>query len=211
MQANRNGYFYVLDRTNGKFVRAAPFVQSLNWAKGVDTSGRPILTGRIPTTDGTLICPGINGATNWFSPSYSPDTGLFYVIALEGCNLFFAKTEKFVTGQTFYNTGTTLPPKENSQKILLAISPSDGKAVWSYPQVGSGRSWSGTLSTAGGLLFFGDDSESFEAVDASTGRALWHFNTGQIMRASPMAYAVDGVQYVSVASGSDVFSFSLLN
>jgi alcohol dehydrogenase (cytochrome c) len=210
MQANRNGYFYVLDRTNGKFLRATPFVQSLNWAKGVDTSGRPILTGRIPTTDGTLICPGINGAANWFSPSYSPDTGVFYVIALEGCNLFFAKTEKFVPGQTFYNTGTTLPPKEKSQKILLALSASDGKAVWSYPQVGSGRSWAGTLTTAGGLLFFGDDSESFEAVDASTGRALWHFNTGQIIRASPMTYAIDGVQYVSVAAGSDVFSFSLL-
>ncbi len=209
LQANRNGYFYVLDRTNGKFLRATPFVQKLNWAKGVDASGRPILTGQIPSPEGTYICPGIDGATNWFSPSYNPDTGFLYVIALERCDIFFAKPRKFELGQTFYNTGTNRPPTEKSQKILLALSPSDGKAVWRYPQVGSGRSWGGTLTTAGGLLFFGDDSESFEAVEASNGRVLWHFNTGQMMHASPMSYAVDGAQYVAIAAGSDVFSFSL--
>jgi alcohol dehydrogenase (cytochrome c) len=209
LQANRNGYFYVLDRSNGKFLRAAPFVQKLNWAKGVDASGRPILAGKTPTAEGTYICPGIEGATNWFSPSYSPDTGLFYVIAMESCNIFFAKPRKFVAGETFYNTGTNRSSTGESQKILLALSPATGKTVWSYPQQGSGRSWGGTLTTAGGLLFFGDDSESFEAVDASTGRALWHFNMGQMMRASPMSYAVDGVQYVVVGAGSDVFSFSL--
>jgi len=210
VQANRNGYFYVLDRTNGKFLRAVPFVQKLNWAKGVEQSGRPILTGRVPTPEGTYICPGIDGATNWFSPSYNPQTGLFYVVAFESCNLFFAKTRRFAAGETFYNTGTTLPLDEKPQKILLALSLLDGKTVWSYPQVGAGKSWAGTMTTAGGLLFFGDDSESFEAVDAGTGRVLWHFNTGQTIRASPMSYAVDGVQYVAVAAGSDLFSFSLL-
>ena len=209
LQANRNGFFYVLDRTNGKFLHATPFVERLNWAKGVDSSGRPILTGRIPTPEGTYICPGIEGATNWFSPSFNPDTGLFYLLALENCDIFFAKPRKFVPGETFYNTGTNHSSMEKSEKILLALSPSDGKTVWSYPQVGSGRSWGGTLTTAGGLLFFGDDSESFEAVDARTGRALWHFNTGQLMRASPMTYSIDGVQCVAVSAGSDVFSFSL--
>ena len=169
VQANRNGYFYVLDRTNGKFLYATPFVQKLNWAKGVDASGRPILTGKIPTPEGTYICPGIDGATNWFSPSYNPDTGLFYVLALENCNIVFAKPRKFVAGETFYNTGTIHSSTEKSEKILLALSLADGKAVWSYPQIGSGRSWGGTLTTAGGLLFFGDDSESLEAVDASHG------------------------------------------
>ena len=90
---DRNGFFYVLDRTNGKFLHATSFVEKLNWATGVDASGRPILSGRIPTAEGTLICPGINGATNWFSPSYNPNTGLFYVMALENCNLFFRDTE----------------------------------------------------------------------------------------------------------------------
>jgi len=209
LQADRNGFFYVLDRMKGKFLRATPFVEKLNWAKGVDPSGRPILSGRIPSPRGKYICPGIEGATNWYSPSYNPETGLFYVLALEGCDIFFAKPEKFTPGETFYNTGTNHSSGEKSQKILLALSPADGKAVWRYPQVGRARSWGGTLTTAGGLLFFGDDSESFEAVDASTGRALWHFNTGQVIRASPMSYGVDGVQYVAIAAGGDVFSFSL--
>ncbi len=209
VQANRNGFFYVLDRTNGKFLRATPFVEKLNWATGIDASGRPVLSGRVPTAQGTNICPGIDGATNWFSPSYNPGTGLFYVMALESCDLFLAKPKKFVKGETFYNTGTSLPPGERMQKILLALSVADGKRAWSYPQIGQGDSWGGTLTTAGGLVFFADDSNSFEAVEARTGRVLWHFNTGQVMRASPMTYSVAGVQYVAIAAGSDVFSFSL--
>lgn len=209
LQADRNGFFYALDRTNGKFLHASPFVQKLNWANSIDATGRPVLSGRLPSEKGTYICPGINGATNWFSPSYNPDSGLFYVLALESCDTYFSRQREFVVGETFYNTGTNLDQVEPSQKVLLAISPDDGKIVWSYPQVGSGRSWSGTLSTAGGLLFFGDDSESFEAVDQRTGQPLWHFNTGQTMLASPMTYAVDGVQYVSIAAGGDIFSFSL--
>jgi len=91
----------------------------------------------------------------------------------------------------------------------LALSASDGKQVWKYAQVGRGNSWGGTLTTAGGLVFFADDAESLEAVDAETGRAIWHFNTGQSFSASPMTYAVEGVQYVAIAAGSDVFSFAL--
>jgi len=209
VQADRNGFFYVLDRTDGKFLRATPFVAKLNWAKGVDASGRPILTDRIPAAKGTYICPGITGATNWFSPSYNPDTKLFYVMALESCDEYFAIPRQFTHGETFYNTGTKTPPNEHWQKILLALSVADGKPVWRYPQVGRGNSWGGTLTTAGGLVFFGDDAESFEAVDAATGRPLWHFNTGQKFVASPMSYAVDGVQYVAIAAQSDIFSFTL--
>jgi alcohol dehydrogenase (cytochrome c) len=209
VQADRNGFFYVLDRTNGKFLHATSFVEKLNWANGVDASGRPILSGRLPTPAGALICPGINGATNWFSPSYNPNTGLFYVMALENCNLDFASPKRFVQGETYYNTGTKLPPDEHSQKILLALSVADGKTVWRYPQAGDGNSWGGTLTTAGGLVFFADDAGSLEAVDATTGHALWHFNTGQRISASPMTYAVDGIQYVAISAGSDVFIFSL--
>ena len=209
VQADRNGFFYVLDRTDGKFLRATPFVAKLNWAKGVDASGRPILTDRIPAAKGTYICPGITGATNWFSPSYNPDTKLFYVMALESCDEYFAIPRQFTHGETFYNTGTKTPPNEHWQKILLALSVADGKPGWRYPQVGRGNSWGGTLTTAGGLVFFGDDAESFEAVDAATGRPLWHFNTGQKFVASPMSYAVDGVQYVAIAAQSDIFSFTL--
>jgi alcohol dehydrogenase (cytochrome c) len=207
VQADRNGFFYVLDRTNGKFLNATPFVEKLNWAKGVDSSGRPILSGLIPTKQGTRICPGITGATNWYSPSYNPATRLFYVMALEGCDIYFANPKPFVRGETYYNTGTKRPPHEHAEKILLALSIPDGKIIWRYPQVGHGNSWGGTLTTAGGLVFFGDDAGSMEAVEATTGRPLWHFNTGQEMHASPMTYAVDGVQYVTIAAGSDVFSF----
>jgi len=209
LQANRNGFFYVLDRTNGKFLQATPFVEKLNWAKNIDASGRPVLSGRIPSPQGTYICPGINGATNWFSPSYNPSTGLFYVMALESCNLFFGKPEPFVRGETFYNTGTKLPPDEHAYKVLLAVSVPGGKVAWRYPQLGRADSWGGTLTTAGGLVFFGDDAGAFEAADASSGRALWHFVTGQTFRSSPMTYAVDGVQYVAISAESDVFSFSL--
>jgi alcohol dehydrogenase (cytochrome c) len=208
LQANRNGFFYVLDRTDGKFLRAFPFLEKLTWATGIDASGRPLLSGLVPTKEGTHICPGIVGATNWFSPSYNPNTGLFYVMALENCNIYFSKPKPFTQGETFYGTGTKRPLDEHSQKILLALSP-DGKKVWRYPQFGRGNSWGGTLTTAGGLVFFADDADSFEAVDAQTGQPLWHFNTGQSFSASPMTYAVDGVQYVAIAAGSDVFSFTI--
>jgi len=209
VQANRNGFFYVLDRTDGKFLRATPFVENLNWAKSVDSSGRPLLSDRIPTKEGTYICPSILGATNWFSPSYNPKTGLFYVMALERCDLFFAKPQVFTKGETYYGTGTKLPPNEHAQKMLMALSVRDGKEAWRYLQTGPGNSWGGTLTTAGGLVFVADDADSLEAVDAETGHALWHFNTGQSFSASPMTYAVDGVQYVTISAGSDVFSFAL--
>jgi alcohol dehydrogenase (cytochrome c) len=209
VQANRNGFLYVLDRVNGKFMQATPFVSNLNWATGVDASGRPLLSGRKPTSQGTYICPGINGATNWFSPSYNPDTGLFYVMALEGCSLYFENPMPFMAGKTYYGTGAKRPPDERAQKVLLAYSVLEGKLVWRYPQVGQGNSWGGTLTTAGGLVFFGDDAGSLEAVEGRSGLAFWHFNTGQAMHASPMSYMVDGVQFVAVAAGSDVFSFSL--
>jgi len=209
VQANRNGFVYVLDRTNGKFFGATPFVEKLNWAKKIDSSGRPVLSGRIPTAEGTYICPGIEGATNWFSPSYNPSTGLFYFMALESCNTYFAKPKPFTQGETYYNTGTKRSPDEQSQKILLAYSVPESKLVWRYPQAGRGDSWGGTLTTASGLLFFADDAGSLEAVDAANGQPLWHFNTGQRIDASPMSYAIDGMQYVSVAAGSDIFSFLL--
>jgi alcohol dehydrogenase (cytochrome c) len=209
VQANRNGFFYVLDRINGRFLHATRFLEKLNWAKSIDASGRPELSGRIPTAEGTYICPGVEGATNWFSPSYNPDTGLFYFMALESCNIYFAEPKPFTLGETYYNTGTRRPPEERAQKILLAFSVPEGKPAWRYPQVGPGDSWGGTLSTAGGLLFFADDARSFEAVVASNGQPLWHFNTGQRIDASPMTYAIEGVQYVAVAAGSDIFSFAL--
>ena len=209
VQANRNGYIYVLDRTDGKFLSATPFVDKLNWAKGIDSHGRPVRTGVEPTADGTRICPGFAGATNWFAPSYSESTRLVYFMALEACENFFFKPQPFQEGQGYYSTGAKRIPSEGSQKVLVAFSLDTGSIRWKYPQAGGGRSSAGTMATAGGLVFFGDDAGSFEAVDAQSGKALWHFNTGQDISASPMSYAVGGKQYVAIAAGSDVFSFAL--
>jgi alcohol dehydrogenase (cytochrome c) len=130
-------------------------------------------------------------------------------MALESCQLFYVKPQEFAEGREFYATGVKHAPGEHGQKILLAYNPVTGKLSWQYPQTGLARSWGGTMTTAGGLVFFGNDAEAFEAVDARTGQSLWHFNTGQAMHASPMSYAVNGKQYMAIASGSDVFTFAL--
>src|ERR1700678_1384974 len=209
VQANRNGFIYVLDRTNGKFLSATPFVEKLNWAKGIDAQGRPLRTGAEPTADGTRVCPGYAGATNWFAPSYSEATHSVYFMALEECETFFLKPQTFQEGQGYYSTGVKRIAGETSQKVLVAFNLDTNAIAWKYPQTGTARSSGGTMATAGGLVFFGDDAGSLEAIDARGGKALWHFNTGQDITASPMSYAIAGKQYVAIAAGSDVFTFAL--
>ncbi len=209
VEANRNGFLYVLDRENGRFLSAVPFVDRLTWAKGIDAQGRPIRSELQPSPEGTKVCPGYGGATNWFAPSYNEATHSVYFLALEECETFFLKPQKFEAGKTFYSTGVKRIPGETSQKILLAFNLDTQSFAWRYPQIGSGHSDAGTMTTAGGLVFFGDDAQSFEAVDARTGKPLWHFNTGQDFGASPMTYAVQDKQFVAIAAGSDIFSFAL--
>ena len=210
IQANRNGFIYVLDRTDGRFISATPFVEKLNWAKGIDEHGRPLRSGLRPTTDGTRICPGFSGATNWFSPSYNEATHTLFFLALEECQTYFSgPTQPFREGKAFYSTGAKHIQGETSQKVLLAYSVDSGSFSWKSPQIGNAHSTAGTMTTAAGLLFFGDDAGSFEAVDVRTGKPLWHFNTGRDISGSPMTYAVNGKQYVAIAAGSDIFSFTL--
>jgi alcohol dehydrogenase (cytochrome c) len=209
VQANRNGFIYVLDRTNGNFLSAAPFVQKLNWATGVDTNGRPVLAGIEPSTTGTRVCPGYAGATNWFAPSYNEATHSVYFMALEECETYFFKSQPFKEGEGFYSTGVKHISDETSRKVLVAFNLDTDSIAWKYPQAGRARSSGGTMTTAAGLVFFGDDTGSFEAVEAQSGKPLWHFNTGQEISASPMSYAVAEKQYVAIAAGSDVFSFAL--
>jgi len=210
VQANRNGYLYVLDRTDGKFLAATPFVEKLNWAKGIDEQGRPIRTNVRPTPSGSRVCPGYSGATNWYSPSYNETTHMAYFLALEECETYFSQpTQPFHEGKEYYSTGVKHIAGETSQKFLIAYNLETNSLAWKYPQTGRGHSSGGTMTTSGGLVFFGDDAGSFEAVDAQTGKPLWHFNTGQDITASPMTYAVDGKQYIAIAAGSDVFAFAL--
>jgi alcohol dehydrogenase (cytochrome c) len=208
-EANRNGFFYILDRIDGKFLSAVPFVEKLNWAKGIDKQGRPIRTDVVPTAEGTRVCPGFSGATNWYAPSYNPDSHLFYFLATEHCDLYFKKSERFSEGKAYYATGVKHSPGDDRKRILLAYDIGSDKPAWRSVQVGAGHSFAGTMTTKGGLVFFGDDAQSFEAVDARSGTPLWHFLTGQNFHASPMCYAINDVQYVVIASGSDIFSFAL--
>ena len=209
LEANRNGFVYILDRDSGKFLSAKQFSPTQNWAKGIDEHGRPILTGLIPNVEGTRICPGFAGATNWFSPTYNEKTHLFYFLILEDCSVYSAKVEKFEEGRAYYSTGVKHRPDENAQKVLVAFDPAKNDFAWRAPQVGNTHSFAGVMSTATGLVFFGDDANSFEAVDGTTGKPLWHFNMGQSPHASPMSYAVDGKQYFAIAAGNDLFTFAL--
>ena len=209
VQPNRNGFLYLLDRSTGKFLKATRFARKLNWATGIDSNGRPILSGVTPTPEGTRVCPSIVGATNWYAPSYNPEMRQLYFMVTESCEVYTAKPQTFKEGETYYASGTKRAPGEGAKRELQAYSIPEAKLAWRYPLAGDGDSWGGTLTTAGGLVFFGDDTEELEAVDARTGKPLWHFNTGQSFTASPMTYSVDNVQYVAIAAGSDVFVFSL--
>jgi alcohol dehydrogenase (cytochrome c) len=211
VEANRNGFIYVLDRVTGEFLSATRFAEKLNWTKGIDAKGRPILDkdSARPTPEGTKVCPGFSGATNWFSPSFNPKTRTLYFMAQEECTILISGTQKFKEGETYYATGSRRPPGERGEKILLAFDLDTATFQWRYPQARGPWSGAGTMTTATSLVFFGDNSESFEAVDAKTGKPLWYFHTGQSLHASPMSYAVNGKQYVAIAAGSDVFSFAL--
>jgi alcohol dehydrogenase (cytochrome c) len=209
IEANRNGFIYILDRGTGKFLSATQFSLKQNWAKGIDENGRPIRTDLTPNVTGTRICPGFAGATNWFSPSYSEATHLFYFMSLEECSVYSADMEKFAEGKAYYSTGVKHSTNDDAEKILIAFDPAQNRFVWRAPQVGNAHSFAGVMTTATGLVLFGDDSSSFEAVDGRTGKTLWHFNMGQSPHASPMAYAVDGKQYFAIAAGDDLFAFAL--
>lgn len=209
LQANRNGFLYMLDRTNGEFIKAVPFVGNLNWASGIDKNGKPMRSNLQPSKAGTTICPDMTGATNWFSPTYNPDLGLFYFIALESCHSYFVAPEAFAEGRGYYATGVKRVPGGAREKKLVAYDSATGTLRWSYSLIGDAESWAGTMSTAGGLVFFGNDAQEFEAVDAKSGRSLWKFNMGQIVHASPMSYAVAGKQFVAIAAASDLIAFGL--
>jgi alcohol dehydrogenase (cytochrome c) len=210
LQGNRNGYFYVLDRTNGKFLAAYPFVKLLTWADGIDGNGRPKLRPNMePSVSGTKVCPAVDGATNWMSPSFSPQTGLFYLMALEKCDLYTKSSAWWKPGESFYGGDAREVPDIKPKKFLRAIDIRSGKITWEIPQDGSGRTWGGTIATAAGLVFFCEDSGSFAAADAKTGEILWHFQANQSWHASPMTFEADGSQYVSIAAGSDILVFGL--
>jgi PQQ-dependent dehydrogenase (methanol/ethanol family) len=203
LHANRNGFLYVLDRTNGKLLQATPLVKKLTWASGIGADGRPELLPTNETTkQGVKTCPAVRGATNWYSTAYDPSTQLYYVMTVEDCSVY----RKAHDG----GYGRVNDPADPPIKVLRAFALETGKIAWELPLTGPPeRNYAGVLSTAGGLVFFGETSGGFAAVDARTGRYLWHFEASEPWKASPMTYMVNGRQYVAIASGSNILSFAL--
>jgi len=207
-QANRNGFFYVIDRSTGKLVFSNPYAK-VTWSNSKDSEGRPAsLKEASPTPEGSRVCPGAAGATNWMSPTYDPQTKLFYVTAREQCDIFSTAPQPYEEGHAYY--GSAYFPNDDTAPFwgaLRAIDPDTGKIKWEWKH--PSPTWSGVLSTAGGLVFTGDAEGNFIALDAAAGKSLWHFQCGASVYSSPMSFAIDGKQYVAVAAGSTLFTFAL--
>ena len=206
--ANRNGFYYTLDRETGEFLTGRPFAR-MTWASGLDENGRPIrVPGLFPSEEGVVVSPSAAGATNWMSPAFSPRTELFYVMAYDGEARFFIRDEEYVEGDRFIGGGQIqFQPIEEYTSAVRALDPRTGELRWEYRV--QPHTWAGLLATAGDLVFGGSVDGYFYALDAATGRELWHVAVGAQVRASPITYAVDGQQYVTIAAGNVIFTFGL--
>jgi alcohol dehydrogenase (cytochrome c) len=219
--ANRNGFFYVLDRVTGQFLSGKPFVR-VTWADGFDERGRPRrVPGQEPTRQGTIVYPGNQGATNWYNPSYSPRTGLFYVPTwVNYASLFIKRPQTYVEGQYFgggegratdaqgLRTATNnLRTADEGYGAILALDPLTGGQRWEYKMVDFTDA--GILTTASDLLFSGGREGDFYALDARTGALLWRFAVGGHVQSGPMTYAIAGRQYVAVNAGNSLYAFAL--
>jgi alcohol dehydrogenase (cytochrome c) len=196
--ANRNGFYYVLDRDTGKFLRAVPFVQQ-NWADRIDANGRPVERPATPTVQGQLMFPGARGGTNWWPASFDPQLQLLFVPVLEQGMLFFTTPHSRPTdmGRSFYTA-------------VRALDAATGRLVWEhrYPTRALNGSGSGLLSTRGGIVFAADQT-SFAALDAKSGRQLWSVETGGLLAGAPVTFAVNGEQFVTVPAGASLLTFAL--
>jgi alcohol dehydrogenase (cytochrome c) len=220
MWANRNGFFYVLDRTNGKFLFGTPFTKE-TWAVGLDEAGRPIRApNSSPTAQGTLVYPGVQGGTNWYSPSYSPRTGLFYISTWVDYYMNVAKMPAEYTEGQRYTGGAPRSPvptlqrgpintwtAENGSGEVLAVDPNTGEKKWQFKM--TDVTGSGILTTASDVAFSGGREGFFYALDARNGAMLWKAALGGQVASGPITYRVDGKQYVAVAAGHALFVFAL--
>lgn len=208
-QFNRNGYFFVLDRSTGQPILTVPFIESANWAKGIAANGQPMPDpAKDPQPGGVLVSPMSDGAASYAAPSYSPRTQLAYVHAISSYSLFYLHPEEENPlgwgGGSEYHTGY-------STSALVALDPRTGRLAWKHDYPGSSfltTACPGLLTTGGGLLFTGDPAGNFVAFDARRGAPLWHARIG-IVRNAPVTYLLDGRQYVLVATDDTMYAFAL--
>ena len=205
--ANRNAFYYVNDRATGEFLTGIEYAKQ-TWAKGLDDQGRPlVLPNTSPSAEGTLLWPNLNGSTNWFSPSYSPATKLFYVAVREIGSYYYKGEAEYKPGTFFAGGGERALDGDEAAGSIRALDASTGKLKWEFPL--HSPPWAGVMATAGGVVFGGSNEGNFYALDAATGKPLWDFQTGGPIISNPMSYSVDGKQYVVIASGAALFVFGL--
>ena len=213
--ANRNAFYYVIDRVTGEFLVGKPFAYQ-TWAKGLDEAGRPMkIKGMAPSKDGTKVYPGVQGSTNWYSPSFSPRTELFYFTAWETWGMFYQEASVYRRGDRFPG-GTTNRPMPDSMKhedpgysAVRALEPLTGDLKWEYRTEGGGVTEAGVMTTAGDVLFSGTRKGHFFALNATDGKLLWRQNLGGLMASNPMSYQTAGKQMVTIVCGNSVFTFGL--
>jgi alcohol dehydrogenase (cytochrome c) len=204
---NRNGFYYVIDGTTGKYL-ASRELSKQTWARGIDDSGRPVVVpGKGPSLAGTVVYPSVPGATNWFSPSFSPKQNLFYVAVREEGGVYFEGEADYKAGTLFNAGGFRTVPGEEAWGAVRALKPQSGEVQWEFKL--KTPPWAGVMSTAGGLVFAGDTQGEFFALDATNGKSLWNFETGGDVHSNPISYMSGGQQQVAIAAGHAILAFGL--
>ena len=205
--ANRNAFFYLLDRETGEFLHGNEYSKQ-TWAAGLDEVGRPIvLPGTEPTYDGNLIWPSLQGATNWFSPSYNPQTEQFFVATRLMGAVYYKADVEYEEGEPFLGGGEQALRGDDAAGAIRALDVLTGRQQWEFML--HSPPWAGVMATAGGLVFGGSDEGNIFALDAASGKPLWDFQSGGAVRTNPMSFAVDGKQRVVSTSGGTMFVFGL--
>lgn len=207
--ANRNAFYYILDRESGAFLQATPYAKQ-TWAKGIDETGRPLVNPDTePTPEGNLVWPSLQGATNWNSPSYHPVLNTFFVPVREMGAYYFKTDVEYEEGKPFMGGGEQTLNGDEARGFIRALEATSGDILWEFEMLTP--PWSGVMSTNGNLLFGSTNEGNFFALDANTGKPLWDIQLGGMIRTAPVTFLIDGEQHVAITAGTSLFVFGLEN